>query len=213
MLKSGLVGMLAAGRALAVRFVLAAGLASLAAVETAVAAANGPQAAGTLDIYFIDVEGGQSTLLVTPSGQSLLVDTGWAGDGAPNALPGDPRKSRDARRILAAAQDAGIKQIDNLLLTHFHPDHEGGMVELSQLIPIRHFIDHGTLAPGAMADAGLKASYEAFMAVRNKGLHTEAKPGDKLPLHEIDAVVVSSGGATISSPVEIPMALAIAFFL
>jgi competence protein ComEC len=141
---------------------------------------------------------------VTPSRQSLLVDTGWAGDGAPNALPGDPRKSRDARRILAAAQDAGIKQIDNLLLTHFHPDHEGGMVELSQLIPIRHYFDHGTLAPGAASDAAYEASYDAYMAVRNKAPHTEPRPGDKLPLRDVDAVVVSSAAATINQPLGQP---------
>jgi competence protein ComEC len=69
-------------------------------------------AAETLDIYFIDVEGGQSTLLVTPKGKSLLIDTGWAGDGTPGSKPGAPSQSRDANRIVAAARDAGIKQID-----------------------------------------------------------------------------------------------------
>src|ERR1700744_2577728 len=83
-------------------------------------------ATGTLQIYFIDVEGGQSTLLVTPKGKSLLIDTGWAGSGAVGAKPGDPAQSRDAKRILAAARDAGIKQIDYALMTHFPPDHDGG---------------------------------------------------------------------------------------
>src|SRR5439155_1107215 len=70
----------------------------------------------TLDIYFIDVEGGQSTLLVTPAGDSLLVDTGYPGfDG------------RDPTRILAAARDAGVTRIDYLLITHFHTDHDGGV--------------------------------------------------------------------------------------
>src|ERR1700750_1571586 len=99
----------------------------------------------TLNIYFIDVEGGQSTLIVTPSRESLLVDTGWAAE------------SRDARRIAAAAKDAGIKQIDYLLLTHFHPDHDGGVVELSRLIPIKHYIDHGTLLPETLKDEDTKA--------------------------------------------------------
>ena len=101
----------------------------------------------TLDIYFIDVEGGQSTLLVTPAGQSLLVDAGFPGDGTFASLPGDPSKARDAQRIVAAARDAGIARIDYLLLTHFHADHDGGIVELSQLMPIRTFIDHGAVPP------------------------------------------------------------------
>src|SRR5687768_1437469 len=89
-------------------------------------------AADTLDIYFIDVEGGQATLLVTPARQSLLVDTGYAGNGG-----------RDAARIMAAVRDAGLDAIDYLLITHFHPDHDGGVIELAQQIPIRTFIDHG----------------------------------------------------------------------
>jgi competence protein ComEC len=154
----------------------------------------------TLNIYFIDVEGGQSTLIVTPSRESLLVDTGWAADGSPNAKPGDPAQSRDARRIAAAAKDAGISQIDYLLLTHFHPDHDGGVVELSQLLPIKHFIDHGTLLPEALKDEGTKAAYEAYLTVRNKADHAEPKPGDRLPLRDLNAVVVSSAAATLESP-------------
>ena len=73
----------------------------------------------TLDIYFIDVEGGQSTLLVTPGGESLLIDTGWAADGSPGAKPGEPSQSRDARRIAAAAHDAGINRIDYLQIHAF----------------------------------------------------------------------------------------------
>ena len=99
-----------------------------------------------LDIYFIDVEGGQATLLVTPSGQSLLVDSGYAGNGTPGSKAGDPAQARDANRIVAAARDAGIRQIDYLLVTHFHHDHEGGAAELAQLIPIRTFVDHGQRA-------------------------------------------------------------------
>lgn len=71
----------------------------------------GAAAPGTLEIYFIDVEGGQSTLVVTPEKHSLLIDTGWAGNGI-GLSPGDPRKARDANRIMAAARDAGISRID-----------------------------------------------------------------------------------------------------
>src|SRR6516162_11520071 len=88
-----------------------------------------PASAKQLKIYFIDVEGGQSTLVVTPEGQSLLIDTGWAGDGQ-GYKPGKPHEARDANRIVAAAHDAGITQIDYLLITHFHPDHDGGVSEL-----------------------------------------------------------------------------------
>ncbi len=94
------------------------------------------EAADTLDIYFIDVEGGQATLIVTPARESLLVDTGYAGNNG-----------RDAARIMAAVRDAGLDDIDYLLITHFHRDHDGGVVELAQQVPIRAFIDHGGFGP------------------------------------------------------------------
>src|SRR6202167_6730468 len=91
----------------------------------------GAQAAKSrsLQVYFIDVDGGQSTLFVTPAGKSLLIDTGWPGnDGL------------DAKRIAAAAKDAGVSKIDFVLLTHFHADHAGGVPELVQQIPVGTFI-------------------------------------------------------------------------
>ena len=91
------------------------------------------QSARTLDVYVIDVEGGEATLFVSPSGESLLVDTGWPGfDG------------RDADRILAAARQAGITHIDYLVTTHYHSDHVGGVAQLAARLPIRQFIDHGS---------------------------------------------------------------------
>src|SRR6266851_515793 len=104
-------------------FWLAAMLAALAATA---------QAAKTLDIYFIDVEGGQSTLLVSPSGQTLLIDTGYAGFSG-----------RDADRIAAAAKLAHVKRIDQLLLTHHHADHAGGVANLLGRLPVGVFLDHG----------------------------------------------------------------------
>jgi competence protein ComEC len=162
-------------------------------------------AANTLDIYFIDVEGGQSTLLVTPQHESLLIDTGWAGSGAPGAKPGDPAQARDAGRIAAVARDAGLKQIDYLLITHFHPDHEGGVVELSQLMPIRHFVDHGALDAEAGKDAGLEEAFLQYRAVRDRAVdsnvpHIEPRPGDRLPITGLDAVFVSTAGSTITKP-------------
>src|SRR5262245_54294164 len=98
--------------------------------------------ARTLDMYFVDVEGGQATLIVTPEKRSLLVDTGYAGDGTFDSKPGEPHRARDANRIVAAARDAGVSRIDVLVLTHFHADHDGGVTELSQLMPIATFVDH-----------------------------------------------------------------------
>lgn len=154
----------------------------------------------TLDIYFIDVEGGQSTLVVTPDRHSLLIDTGWAGDGS-GYQPGDPHEARDANRILAAARDAGISAIDELFITHFHVDHDGGVKELSQLIPIRMFIDHGAPSDGAMStSADTAAAFKVYLEVRGAAPHLEPHPGDRLPLADLEAVVVSAAGATLSKP-------------
>jgi competence protein ComEC len=162
-----------------------------------------PSARTTLDIYFIDVEGGQSTLLVTPAGESFLIDAGFPGDGTFASKPGDPSKARDAQRVLAATRDAGIARIDYLMLTHYHADHAGGVVELSQLLPIGTFIDHS--APPVEADAGVPgtmAVYEGYLARRASGRHIESKPGDRLPIRGVDAFVVSSGGATLTRPLN-----------
>lgn len=154
----------------------------------------------TLEIYFIDVEGGQSTLVVTPERHSLLIDTGWAGDGS-GFKPGDPHQARDANRILAAAHDAGVTQIDELLITHFHPDHDGGVKELSQLIPIRMFIDHGTPSDEALStSAETAAAFKAYVEVRASASHLEPSPGNRLPLEGVEAIVVSSAGATLTRP-------------
>jgi len=159
--------------------------------------ARAPQA---LDLYFIDVEGGQATLVVTAAGESMLIDAGFPGDGTFGSLPGDPAKARDAQRILAAARDAGITRIDYLLITHFHADHDGGVVELSQLLPIGTFIDHGTVPPIAESVAGTLKAFERYAAVRAKGRHLEPAPGARLPLPGVEAVVVSAAGAVIAKP-------------
>ncbi|HEV7632718.1 MAG TPA: MBL fold metallo-hydrolase [Steroidobacteraceae bacterium] len=155
----------------------------------------------TLDIYFIDVEGGQSTLLITPAGQSLLIDAGFPGDGSFQSKPGDPRKARDPGRIAAVARDAGLEQIDYLLSTHFHADHAGGIPELAQLIPIRTFVDHGSVIPEAdMNVPGTVDVFKAYAAASAAGRHLTPKPGDRLPLQGIDAVVVSAAGSVLTRP-------------
>src|SRR5688572_22104526 len=103
----------------------------------------------TLDIYVVDVEGGNATLFVNPAGESLLIDTGNLNGAA-----------RDAGRIYAAAKDAGLTQIDRLIITHWHGDHYGGMAELEKLIPIREFMDHGpNQQPAEAADKFLAEVY------------------------------------------------------
>ena len=177
-------------------FLLCALLSLSGGLLTAPASARG-ETPRALQIYFIDVEGGQSTLIVTPERHSLLIDTGWAGAGS-GFRPGDPHGARDANRIVAAARDAGITQIDYLLITHFHIDHDGSVAELSRLMPIRTFIDHS--APSAEADRaspGTQEAYEAYLTVRDAGAHLQPGAGERVPLKDVEAVIVSSGGSTL----------------
>jgi len=155
-------------------------------------------ARGPLQIYFIDVEGGQSTLVVTPQRQTLLIDAGFAGQGGLDGRPGDPAQARDPGRILAAMQDAGVSRIDYLLVTHFHRDHIGGIPELSQLVRIGAFVDHGNAyPPEARAKADLvdtqdAAAYDDYVRVRARTRHLQPKPGDRVPLKGIRARIVSA---------------------
>jgi competence protein ComEC len=142
----------------------------------------------TLDVYVVDVEGGNATLFVSPSGESVLIDSGNGGAAA----------ARDAGRIIAAAQDAGLTQIDNLITTHWHGDHFGGMAELASRIPIRNFIDHGpNVQPAAAADEFLQKTYPTLYG---KAKHTVAKPGDKIPIAGLDWRVVTAAGNVIKTP-------------
>jgi competence protein ComEC len=136
-----------------------------------------------LAIYFIDVEGGQATLFVTPSGQSVLVDTGWPGD-------------RDASRIAAVAKEAGVSQIDDLLITHYHIDHVGGAPTLASKIPIRNFFDHGQTVEH---DADGQKLYDDYQKVAGSAgaHHTVVTPGFKLPVQGLDWTIVSAAGKMI----------------
>lgn len=139
----------------------------------------------TLDAYVIDVEGGEATLFVSPTGESLLVDTGWPGFNG-----------RDADRILAAATDAGIKQIDHLVITHYHADHSGGIAQLASRLPIRRFIDHGS----TVGDDE-RAQHDSYVTLRRDRPRTEAKPGDEIPMAGLNVRVVASGGAALRAPI------------
>jgi beta-lactamase superfamily II metal-dependent hydrolase len=146
-------------------------------------------AEGKLKIFFIDVEGGQSTLFVTPAGESLLIDTGWPG-----------MNGVDADRIVAAAKKAGLSKIDYVLITHYHADHAGGIPNLLAKIPVGTFLDHG---PNTEFDKGItEKDYELYQAelAKGKSKAMHMKPGDVLPIKGITATVISSDGKLIEKP-------------
>jgi beta-lactamase superfamily II metal-dependent hydrolase len=142
-----------------------------------------------LDIYVVDVEGGNATLFVAPSGQSVLIDTGNVGPEA---------SVRDAERIMSAAKDAGLTQIDHLITTHWHADHFGGMAELAKRIPIKHYIDHGPSVQSQPASDEFLANI--YPKLRAASKHTIAKPGDTVPVAGLDWRIVTSNGEAIQQP-------------
>jgi len=132
--------------------------------------------AKTLDIHFIDTEGGQSTLYVGPTGESLLVDSGNAGD-------------RDLGRILEVLKGAGVRQIDHMWSTHYHGDHVGALVALAAQVPIGHFYDHGTPHPtDRVVSKPFLSSYENL----SRGKRTTVKPGDTVRMAGLDITTVAS---------------------
>ena len=151
-------------------------------------AASLPAAEKTLTVYFIDVEGGQTTLIVSPSGQSMLVDTGWAGFNG-----------RDADRIAAAGKLAGIKQIDYAVITHFHGDHVGGVPQLVAKMPVAHFVDHG---PNTESGPNPDALYSAYKNAWGSSQHITVKPGDKIAVKGLDVEVLTANGELIKTPLK-----------
>jgi competence protein ComEC len=137
-----------------------------------------------LDIYVVDTEGGKATLFVSPTGQSLLIDSGNPG-------------GRDTDRIMEVVNQAGLKQIDFLISTHYHGDHIGGLPELVKRIPVGTFIDHGPSAEAKEQVQGFQASYADLYG---KAKHLVVKPGDKVPITGLDWRIVTSAGQALRTP-------------
>src|SRR5262245_40348224 len=135
------------------------------------------------DIYWIDVEGGASTLLVSPSGESLLYDAGW---GSPNAV-----NDRDAKRIAAAVSQAGLKKIDYFVLSHFHADHAGGLVALARTVPIGRCFDRGDFIEPA--NQRWRDEYLSVCGSKRTVLHA----GETIPLKDVKVEIVASNGSLI----------------
>jgi len=139
-----------------------------------------------LQIYFVDVEGGQATLFVSPSGQSMLVDTGW---------PGFER--RDAKRIVAAAKAAGLKKIDYVVITHYHADHVGGVPQLAKLIKIGTFVDHG---PNLEDSDAARKDFSDYQEVVKRQKRMIVKAGDTVPIDGLKVDVLTAAGEHITAP-------------
>lgn len=145
---------------------------------------------GALKVFFVDVEGGQATLFVTPARQSLLIDTGWPGN-----------EYRDADRIAAVAKKAGLKKIDYVLITHYHDDHVGGFPQLLERVRVGAVIDHG---PNRELEEKVARNYETYektVAAANLK-RIIVHPGDVLPIVGMKATVVSADGELIKEPLD-----------
>jgi competence protein ComEC len=135
-----------------------------------------------LDIYWIDVEGGASTLIVAPTGESMLIDTGWETDG------------RDAKRIVAVAKQAGLKKIDHLVISHYHGDHVGGLPALAKMIPIDHFYGRGDNVEA------VNQKWYDNLKTASGGKATTVKAGDRIAFGAAEALVVTSNQKAIDRP-------------
>jgi competence protein ComEC len=149
-------------------------------------------AAKTLDFYMIDVEGGKSVLIVSPSGESMLFDVGW---------PQLPNHEASVDRIVQTVKAAGLNQIDFLVISHFDTDHLGDVPQLVSKIPVRHIYDHGAFqsAPGAEA---APQRFKAYDEVRQRIGHTVLMAGDIIPIRGVRVEVVVAGGNFIKRPLH-----------
>ena len=161
-------------------------LIALAAVLTQapVLSAQAAPRTATLDIYIADTEGGKAALFVSPSGETVLIDTGNPG-------------ARDGDRIFDMIGAAGVERIDHLISTHYHQDHVGGLAALAQRIPIAHYIDHGANVENPEQVRDFRASYDSILA---KATHTVAMPGYRVPVAGLDWRIVTTAGKAITRP-------------
>ena len=163
------------------RFLSAAAVAALTLAAGVTLAAQ----SGDLKITWIDVEGGASTLFVSPTGESLLFDTGFPENG-----------DRDAKRIVAAAQKAGLTKIDHVVISHWHADHVGGLEALSKMIPLGKFYDHGD-----GVEAADKARHDLYVGIAGANRRI-LKAGDTIPLGGVQVRVLVSEGPVIATPLN-----------
>jgi competence protein ComEC len=142
----------------------------------------------TFDMYLIDVEGGKALLLISPSGESMLLDTGFPGND-----------DRDTKRIVEAVKAAGLKQIDHMVTTHYDLDHVANTPATAAKVPMKIFYDHGD---ATAKDPGTTRSVQAYLALTEKAKRVVVKPGDKIPFKGIDVLVVTAAGKHIAAPVK-----------
>ena len=142
-------------------------------------------AAKTLDMYVLDVEGGKASLLVSPSGKTMVIDTGGG---------------REAIKIVQACKTLGIKKIDYMVVTHYDGDHVGGVPALAAQVPIVTYVDKG--ANVQLSDPGYVKNVEAYWALAAKGKRLIVKAGDRIPIKGFDALVVMAAGKAITEPLK-----------
>ena len=153
---------------------------------TLLISASNASAQQTLDIYWTDADGAAATLIVTPEGQTVLVDSAF---GRPD--------NTYANRIKAAMDDAGVTQIDYAVTTHYHGDHVGGLFALADMVPIIEFVDHGETT---LTDDNGQARYAQYVELTATGKRTTVSPGMKLPLRGMDVTVVASHKEFLTEP-------------
>jgi len=145
-------------------------------------------AAKTLNMWVVDSEGAKSLLLVSPAGQSMLIDTGFPGNN-----------DRDTNRILEACKAAGVTKLDIMVITHYDMDHVNNAPSVASKIPVGLFVDHG---PAAVTDRGTTAAVKAYDELWPKAKHLVVKPGDKIPFEGVDVLVVSAAEQSLKTPLK-----------
>jgi len=179
-------------------------LAAIAAALSLGGAATAAPAQGPLRVVQLDVEGGGGVLFLTPEGRSVLVDTGWP-PGMPAPAEGVKPERSSADVIIAAAQKLGIRQIDYLIISHYHTDHIGGAVEFIKRFPVANFIDHGdnTELPAAdrpVTPTHASRTYAAYLAAIGDRPRRVVKPGDTVDVGSLKLTVVTSHRGVLQQP-------------